>query len=379
MHGLDLSGGVELLDTDLSTITAAAEKLFRCLDPDGKWILHLEFVSRKDLSVPVRLNLYVALAINRYDLPIYSVVVVLCARAGDPSLTGYYERKPHHGRGGQICFYRLWRPYAEGPDALLKGPIGTLALAVVSDVPIRELPGLIRQIELRVEAELPPEEQGEFWTAALVLLGVRMRNRQGPVLAGRVRPARMGAPGCRLSARLAGFRWRTGLPFLMCDTTLPIAPPQPGSVERPSGCVCQPSHREPRAVDPVHAMHVRLTGGGCSRQHRRQRGIQRADRPILPAEPPHEGRFGSRRQPASLSTLIVPVRWRAQVYKQEGDASRSGPCRDSLYRLGGRSTAAPQTASLAHHHLPHVEARRAVRLRPGCRRQSAPAAPQATD
>jgi hypothetical protein len=166
--GLAHAGQVSLLDTDLSAITAASDKLILSRDPRGDWVLHLEFLSRKDLTVPERINLYDAVVIRHHGVAIYSVVVVLCARADDPSLTGYYEKVPHHGHGGQTCRYGVWRPFRESPQQMLRGGIGTLCLAVLGNVPATELPEVIRQMETRIEAELSPAEgcDPRLWQSA---------------------------------------------------------------------------------------------------------------------------------------------------------------------------------------------------------------------
>ena len=67
---------VEVIDADVSTVLAAADKVLRVRgSPD--WIMHFEFQSGPDASLPRRLHGYNVLLQHRHNLLVRSVAVLL--------------------------------------------------------------------------------------------------------------------------------------------------------------------------------------------------------------------------------------------------------------------------------------------------------------
>ncbi len=61
LAGCDPTGPVELIDANLSTITAEADKVIR-VGGDSPWLAHIEFQSSRDPRLGSRLCRYNALA-----------------------------------------------------------------------------------------------------------------------------------------------------------------------------------------------------------------------------------------------------------------------------------------------------------------------------
>ena len=81
---------IRLIDADLATVTAAADKVMR-VGGRSPWLLHLELQVSRDPNLAARLRLYNALLDHRHDLPVASVVVLLRESADAPDLTGWWS------------------------------------------------------------------------------------------------------------------------------------------------------------------------------------------------------------------------------------------------------------------------------------------------
>src|SRR5438128_1359522 len=88
---------VEVVDADVSTVSAAADKVLRVLEPDP-WLMHLELQASRDLKLPDRKLQYNVLLDRRHELPVESIVVLLRPEADGPELTGFLERRLPAGR-----------------------------------------------------------------------------------------------------------------------------------------------------------------------------------------------------------------------------------------------------------------------------------------
>ena len=84
-------GRAEVIDADVSTVTAATDKVVR-LYGDADAIMHFDFQAGPDVSLPRRVHGYNALLEERHGHPVHSVVVLLRQQADLRSITGQYER-----------------------------------------------------------------------------------------------------------------------------------------------------------------------------------------------------------------------------------------------------------------------------------------------
>lgn len=162
---------VRLVDADVSTVTADADKVIRVDDP-APWLLHLEIQANRDVDLARRLLRYNALLAHRHDLPVASVAVLLCPDANVPGLTGALPSHPPVGPGWDFRYsvIRVWeRPAAE----FLAGPLGLLPLALVADVREADLSGVVDAMKARLDPQADAGLAARLWTAGYVLMGLR--------------------------------------------------------------------------------------------------------------------------------------------------------------------------------------------------------------
>src|SRR5262245_26254309 len=67
---------VEVIEAEVSTVTAAADKVIR-VNESSPWILHLEFQARQDAELEERLLVYNALLQRRHQMNVRSLVILL--------------------------------------------------------------------------------------------------------------------------------------------------------------------------------------------------------------------------------------------------------------------------------------------------------------
>ncbi len=166
---------VEILTPDLSTLTAFTDIVFRT----GDSLLHLDFQSGPDPSLPRRVLLYNVLLHDGYGLPVHSVVILLRPRADRSDLTGTLSYAARPGRGRLDFAFEVIRLWQVPVDRLLASGLGTLPLAVLGQMPAgrtldEALPAVIARLMERIEAEAPTEQRPILLTAAYVLMGLRM-------------------------------------------------------------------------------------------------------------------------------------------------------------------------------------------------------------
>ncbi len=172
LSGRPTTAAMEVIDADLSTVTAAADRVLRVQDTPP-WLMHLELQSSRDPAVPVNLHVYNALLERRHGLPVQTVLVLLRQKADAPELTGELQRS-FPGEPPYLVFrYRVVRVWKLPPATLLQYG-GLVPLAPLGAVTEPELPALIQQMDQRIRQEARTlEEVGTLWTAADVLMGLR--------------------------------------------------------------------------------------------------------------------------------------------------------------------------------------------------------------
>ncbi|MFN0055563.1 MAG: DUF4351 domain-containing protein, partial [Planctomycetales bacterium] len=68
--------------------------------------------------------------------------------------------------------YEVIRLWELSPEVILAGGLGTLPLLPLTNVKRSELPGLIREMEGRIQREASPSDAERLWTATYVLMGL---------------------------------------------------------------------------------------------------------------------------------------------------------------------------------------------------------------
>jgi predicted transposase YdaD len=173
LTGQTASGPVQVIDADVSSISAAADKVIRVPD-SAPWLLHLEMQSSPKSGLAEQLHWYNALLGHGHGQRVRTVLVLLRPAADSPQLDGIY-REQFPGEAPYLEFrytvLRVWRMPAE---SFLAGPLGTLPLAPISAATEAELPGVVRRLDERLESEASPEQRLVLGTAAMLLTGLRL-------------------------------------------------------------------------------------------------------------------------------------------------------------------------------------------------------------
>jgi len=172
LTGHTTTARLEVIDADLATVTAAADRVLRVHEP-LPWLFHVELQASRDLGLLLNLPAYSTILERRHDLRIRTLLVLLRRSADAPELTGVIERG-FAGEAPYLTFrYQVLRVWQQPVATFLGGGLGLLPLAPLADVTEADLPAVIGRMEQRLSGEASPEEAGTLWTAADILMGLR--------------------------------------------------------------------------------------------------------------------------------------------------------------------------------------------------------------
>ena len=170
--GIDPRGPVEVIDSDITTLTAAADKVIRVGGTAEPFLVNIELQSSHDAQL-LRTLWFRQVALDyRHDLPVLTVLVLLRKEANSPSLTGVYERFLPDGRPTNRYDYQVVRLWKEPADSFLNAGVDLVPLAPLADVEEQQLPELVRKMADRINP-LPPARAAKLWTASYLLMGLR--------------------------------------------------------------------------------------------------------------------------------------------------------------------------------------------------------------
>ncbi len=80
--GRPTTAPVSIIESDLSTVTSQADKIFR-IDEPQPWLAHFEPFSSRDADAPRRMCRYSILIEVKFNLPVWTVVILLRPEADD--------------------------------------------------------------------------------------------------------------------------------------------------------------------------------------------------------------------------------------------------------------------------------------------------------
>jgi predicted transposase YdaD len=172
---------VTAIDADLSTITTQADKILRVEDSEP-WLLHIDLQASWEAHLDRRTLKYNVLAHDRHELPVESVLVLLRPEEDASNLTGVYTYRPPRGSSELVFRYQVVRLWQQPVERFLSGGAGLLPLAPLCAVAQEALPGVIRQMAARIEAEVSLDERAILWTSTYILLGLRFPLEAGAEL-----------------------------------------------------------------------------------------------------------------------------------------------------------------------------------------------------
>ena len=101
-----------------------------------------------------------------------TVLVLLCKEANSPSLKGSYVRQLPDGWVTNRYNFQVVRLWKESPEPYLNAGIGLVPLAPLTKVSRADLPGVVRRMAGRINAE-PRPLADKLWTATYLLMGLR--------------------------------------------------------------------------------------------------------------------------------------------------------------------------------------------------------------
>jgi len=164
-------GPIEVIDSDITTVTAAADKVVKVGGPDP-YLVDLELQSYHETSLTRTLWFRQVALDYRHDLPVLTVLVLLCKEANSPGLTGVYERQLPDGWQTNRYNYRVVRLWREDPEPYVTAGVNLVPLAPLANVTVEALPGLVRRMAARIDSE-PRPRADKLWTATYLLMGLR--------------------------------------------------------------------------------------------------------------------------------------------------------------------------------------------------------------
>jgi hypothetical protein len=168
---------VTVIDSNVSTVTAEADKVVRVGGPEPL-IVHTEVLSGRDLAYPEQALWYNMLLHHRHKVPVWTVIVLLRPAADGPELTGEFEGS-FPGRGRNLWFrYDIVRVWEQPPERLLTTGLALLPLAPVSNVAPERLPEVLTAVAERLRDEAGPELTKTLWTSTAILMGLRYPREQ---------------------------------------------------------------------------------------------------------------------------------------------------------------------------------------------------------
>ena len=123
---------VEVIDTELSTVVASADKVLRVTGVSTE-LVNIEFVSSYKLSAPAQFAEYSVILHHRHGLPVRTIAVLLSRMADGPVMRNEYRIENSFGDWYfrfRFNVIRVWETSIE--ECLRSGP-GTIPLAILTD------------------------------------------------------------------------------------------------------------------------------------------------------------------------------------------------------------------------------------------------------
>jgi hypothetical protein len=171
LAGFSTTGPVEVLDADLSAVTAASDKVL-LIREEPPWLLHLEMESSYKAEMSEHLFWHHALLAHRQKMLVRSIVLLLRPAADSPRWTGEYlqgfpNESPH------LRFsYRVLRVWELATAQVLAGGLGTLPLAPLTVRDRAALPSVVRALDNRLTQDATPKQAEILGSAAIILNGL---------------------------------------------------------------------------------------------------------------------------------------------------------------------------------------------------------------
>ena len=169
--GIPYAGTVDVIDSDITTLSASADKVIRVPEPEP-YLVDIELQSYHDSDL-VRTLWYRQVALDyRHNLTVLTVLVLLRREANSPRLDGTYERKLPDGFQTNRYNYNVVRLWEDDPELYLNASVALVPLAPLADVSRTELPGVIQRMKARIGRE-PRPRAAKLFAISYLLMGLR--------------------------------------------------------------------------------------------------------------------------------------------------------------------------------------------------------------
>ena len=171
--GLPTTVQADPIDTSQTSISIQADKVFK-LRPPQRGILHLEAQASWDDEFLRRLLLYNVILWYHHQIPIYTVVLLLRRGANMPDVTGHLNLEHLPGVAWLDFHYRVVKLWELPASTFLKGGLGTLPLALLTDDSSHQIPAVMREMDQRLKQPgVSVAAASLIWQASYWLMGLR--------------------------------------------------------------------------------------------------------------------------------------------------------------------------------------------------------------
>ncbi len=166
-----------MIDSNVSTVTSETDKVVLDDGPDP-YLIHFEMQSLVDLTLPRRLFRYNGLLDLRHDLRVLAVAVLLRPEADAEEINGVLALDLPDRSPVVRFYYRVVRAWKVPLDSILGGYPSILPLAPLSDIPVAEVPAVIRLVDDRLRTETDLSLAVKIMELTLVLAGLRLSGEE---------------------------------------------------------------------------------------------------------------------------------------------------------------------------------------------------------
>jgi predicted transposase YdaD len=170
-------GRVRVIDSNLSTVTAEADKVF-WVDGEESWIEHVELQAGRNVDLPDSVHYYNTSLGRSHKVPVHSTIILLRPVADGPDINGLFERRDRNGDVYDWFRYHVVRIWEQPLAEVLAAGLPVLPLAPVADVEPAKVPDVLMTISERLVRETSPEQAATLWAATKVLMGLRYPKEQ---------------------------------------------------------------------------------------------------------------------------------------------------------------------------------------------------------
>ncbi len=167
------SAPVTVVDADLATLSFEADKVLRVDDPNGAYILHLDFQSSYDGNFDLRVLRYNVLLSERHRLPVISIGVLLRSDAQGVGATGRIQWRSPSGMSTLDFSYTLIRVWEIPPEQFLNAGLALLPLAPIAKVAKSRVQGVWNRVKAKLAQIVPQSQEKKLRAATYILMGLK--------------------------------------------------------------------------------------------------------------------------------------------------------------------------------------------------------------